>query len=148
MILSRVGKNRIAFLLHDAYYRDRSHIPFPERAEANFDHPDELETELLVRHIGELKAGRAVEMPVYDFKAYTRGYREAAGLCAGRLTSEQAKEATVIATRQYAKRQATWFRGESGVEWFDLDSAGALPGILARVAAFPGISPALPEACR
>jgi uridine kinase len=72
VILSRVGKDRIAFLLHDAYYRDRSHIPFPERAEANFDHPDELETPLLVRHIGELKAGRTVEMPVYDFVTYSR----------------------------------------------------------------------------
>ena len=72
VILSRVGKERIAFLLHDAYYRDRSHIPFPERAEANFDHPNQLETSLLVRHIGQLRAGRAVEMPVYDFKTHSR----------------------------------------------------------------------------
>ncbi len=72
VILRRVGKHRIAFLLHDAYYRDRSHIPFPERAEANFDHPNELETELLVAHLKELKAGRGVEMPVYDFKTYSR----------------------------------------------------------------------------
>jgi uridine kinase len=72
VILSRVGKERIAFLLHDAYYRDRSHIPFPERAEANFDHPDQLETSLLVKHIGELRAGQPVEMPVYDFKTHSR----------------------------------------------------------------------------
>ena len=72
VILSRVGKERIAFLLHDAYYRDRSHIPFPERAEANFDHPDQLETSLLVKHIGELRAGRPVEMPVYDFRTHSR----------------------------------------------------------------------------
>lgn len=76
------------------------------------------------------------------------GYREAAALCDGRLTSERAKEATVIATRQYAKRQATWFRGEPGVEWFELDSAGAERAILARVASFPGIAPVFPEATR
>ena len=48
-VLERVGKHRITFLPHDAYYRDLSHLPLSERAERNFDHPDSLETELLVQ---------------------------------------------------------------------------------------------------
>jgi uridine kinase len=72
VILRRVGARRIAFLMHDAYYRDLSHLPLEERVKENFDHPDSLDTPLLVQHLQELRARRAVEMPVYDFKDYTR----------------------------------------------------------------------------
>ncbi|MCU0293114.1 MAG: uridine kinase [Thermoanaerobaculaceae bacterium] len=72
VILRRVGARRIAFLMHDAYYRDLSHLPLEERVKENFDHPDSLDTPLLVQHLQELRARRAVEMPVYDFKSYTR----------------------------------------------------------------------------
>lgn len=72
VILLRVGARRIAFLMHDAYYRDLSHLPLEERVKENFDHPDSLDTPLLVQHLQELRARRAVEMPVYDFKSYTR----------------------------------------------------------------------------
>ncbi len=71
-ILSRVGPERIAHLEQDAYYRDLSHLPLGERARLNFDHPDALETELLVEHIRQLCQGRAVEVPRYDFTTYTR----------------------------------------------------------------------------
>ncbi len=71
-ILRRVGPDRIAYLQHDAYYRDWSHLPKEERDKINFDHPDALETELLVEHIRRLKAGRPVEVPVYDFTTHTR----------------------------------------------------------------------------
>ncbi len=74
-ILERVGAERIAFIQHDSYYRDQSHLPLEERARVNFDHPDSLETELLVEHVRQLLAGQAVEVPVYDFTTHTRTTR-------------------------------------------------------------------------
>ena len=71
-ILARVGRERVALIPHDAYYRDLSHLPFEERVKTNFDHPDSLETELLVAHLDALCAGRTVAMPVYDFSTHTR----------------------------------------------------------------------------
>ena len=71
-ILDRVGRDRIAYLQHDSYYRDRSHLPPEERGEANFDHPDALETELLVEHLERLRAGEPVEVPSYDFTRHAR----------------------------------------------------------------------------
>lgn len=71
-ILDRVGAGRIAYLPHDAYYRDMSHLPFEERAKMNYDHPDSLETELLVEHIKMLRDGKSVELPIYDFAEYIR----------------------------------------------------------------------------
>ncbi|MBC7228218.1 MAG: uridine kinase [Thermoflexales bacterium] len=71
-ILERVGTEHVAYIPHDAYYRDLSHLPLEERARINFDHPDSLETELLVQHLRQLKAGEAVEIPVYDFTTHTR----------------------------------------------------------------------------
>ncbi len=66
-ILSRVGHDRIAFLQHDSYYKDLSGLPPVQRAEINFDHPDSLETELLIEHIASLRDGKPVDVPVYDF---------------------------------------------------------------------------------
>jgi uridine kinase len=71
-ILQRVGAEHIAHITHDAYYRDLSHLPPRQRDHVNFDHPDSLETELLVRHLKELCAGIPVEIPVYDFTTHTR----------------------------------------------------------------------------
>jgi uridine kinase len=71
-ILDRVGAGHIAYLPHDAYYRDLSHLPPEQRAQQNVDHPDALESDLLARHIRELREGRPVPLPVYDFATYTR----------------------------------------------------------------------------
>ncbi len=57
---------------HDAYYRDRSDLAPEERQNLNYDHPEALETELLVRHLAGLRAGQQVELPVYDFKTHAR----------------------------------------------------------------------------
>ncbi len=57
---------------HDSYYRDRSDLPFEERCRLNFDHPDALETERMVADLRALRAGRAVEIPCYDFKTHRR----------------------------------------------------------------------------
>ncbi len=71
-ILDRVGRDKIAFLPHDAYYRDQKQLPLEERVKVNYDHPDSLETELLIAHIEQLKAGHSVERPVYDFTIHNR----------------------------------------------------------------------------
>ena len=71
-ILQRVGKDRIAYIQHDSYYRDLSQLAPEERARINFDHPDSLETELLIAHLGALVAGQAIDVPVYDFTIHAR----------------------------------------------------------------------------
>ncbi len=62
----------IVTLQHDSYYKDNTHLPIEEREKINYDHPDALETELLVHHIEELCEGREVMMPVYDFTIHNR----------------------------------------------------------------------------
>lgn len=71
-ILERVGRDRIAYIQHDSYYRDLSHLPLEERARVNFDHPDALENELLIQHLQQLIAGQPAEIPIYDFTTHTR----------------------------------------------------------------------------
>jgi uridine kinase len=71
-ILQRVGPDRIAFLQHDSYYKDLSGLPPVQRAQVNFDHPNSLETELLIRHIASLRDGKPVEVPIYDFSTHSR----------------------------------------------------------------------------
>jgi uridine kinase len=71
-ILQRVGPDRISFLQHDAYYKDLSGLPPVQRAEVNFDHPNSLENELLIRHILQLKKGKVVNVPIYDFSTHSR----------------------------------------------------------------------------
>jgi len=72
VILSRVGSDRIAYLPHDAYYRDLSHLSPMLRMEVNFDHPNSLETELMIQHIRQLKKWQPVELPIYDFTHHSR----------------------------------------------------------------------------
>ena len=75
VILNRVGKHRIAYIPHDAYYRDLSDLPYEQRAAINFDHPDSLESELMREHILKLKNWEAVDVPIYDFSIHTRTNR-------------------------------------------------------------------------
>jgi len=72
VILDRVGTNRISVLPHDAYYRDLTGLSHTQRAQVNFDHPDSLDTELLIEHVKQLKEGRNIQLPVYDFKTHAR----------------------------------------------------------------------------
>ena len=59
-------------LYHDNYYRDQSDIPLEERRKTNYDHPDAMETELLVRQLQELKEGKTIQCPTYDYTLHTR----------------------------------------------------------------------------
>lgn len=71
-ILARIGVDRIAFLQHDSYYRDAGHLPLEERALRNYDHPDSLDTPLLVDHLLRLRRWEPVDVPLYDFTTYCR----------------------------------------------------------------------------
>lgn len=71
-ILRRVGTGRIAFLQHDSYYKDLSGLPPAQRDEINFDHPNSLETDLLIQHIAALRDGKPIEVPIYDFSTDSR----------------------------------------------------------------------------
>ena len=71
-IVKSLNNNNVVVIQHDSYYRDRSHLPFEERENINFDHPDALETDLLIQHFKDLIAGRKISIPAYDFKAHTR----------------------------------------------------------------------------
>lgn len=71
-IVKDFGPNQVSVIQHDSYYHDRSEVPPEERVNINYDHPDALETSLLVAHLEELLAGRSVQVPVYDFKNHAR----------------------------------------------------------------------------
>lgn len=71
-IVESIGLDQVTVLDHDRYYRDRNDLRLEERAALNYDHPDALETDLMVRHVGELKSGRAVDVPQYDFTRHAR----------------------------------------------------------------------------
>jgi uridine kinase len=66
-ILHRVGPERIAYLQQDSYYKDLTGLPSTQHAEINFDHPNAVETELLVQHIASLRNLQPVAVPIYDF---------------------------------------------------------------------------------
>lgn len=71
-VVDAVPENTVHRIEHDSYYRDRPDLTFDERTKLNYDHPQSLETELLVTHLRALRAGQAVDMPAYDFKAHRR----------------------------------------------------------------------------
>jgi uridine kinase len=71
-ILRRVGAAHVTYIPYDAYYRELGHLSPEERAGVNFDHPDSLETALLVEHLKALRAGQVVEAPIYDFTTHMR----------------------------------------------------------------------------
>ncbi|WP_270399497.1 uridine kinase [Mitsuokella multacida] len=67
--------DRVTVIYHDDYYKAHDEIPFEERQYINYDHPDSLETDLLVAHLEALREGRSIECPVYDFTRHTRSHR-------------------------------------------------------------------------
>ena len=71
-IIETVGAENVNLIEQDSYYRNLEDMPLDERHQANFDHPDAIDGELLVNHLKRLKNGYDVEMPVYDFKTHTR----------------------------------------------------------------------------
>jgi uridine kinase len=71
-IVDAVGAERVVLVEQDSYYRNLADMPLDERHQANFDHPDSIDSDMLVRHLIRLKQGLTVEMPLYDFVTHTR----------------------------------------------------------------------------
>jgi uridine kinase len=71
-IVESMGNDHVIVLEHDRYYYDHPELRLEERAALNYDHPDSLETDLMVRHLNELRAGHPVELPTYDFARHAR----------------------------------------------------------------------------
>ncbi|WP_430810672.1 MULTISPECIES: uridine kinase [unclassified Carboxylicivirga] len=71
-IMEQLPCGEVAVLPQDSYYKDSQHLPLEERQKINFDHPNSIEWDLLIKHLGELKAGRSVEMPQYSYLTCTR----------------------------------------------------------------------------
>ena len=71
-IISALSQESVLVLQQDHYYKDLPHLPMDKRARQNFDHPDSLDTPLLVEHLRHLREGRAIERPTYDFSRHRR----------------------------------------------------------------------------
>ena len=71
-IISSLPKDQVAVIPQDSYYWDSSHVPVEERSKINFDEPAAIEWPLLVKHLNELKQGKAVEVPTYSYLTCTR----------------------------------------------------------------------------
>jgi uridine kinase len=71
-IIETVSRERVILLEQDSYYRNLEDMPLDARRQTNFDHPDSIDSEMLVNHLKRLKDGLFVEMPIYDFKTHTR----------------------------------------------------------------------------
>jgi uridine kinase len=72
VILQRVGAHHLAYLPHDAYYKDLSELSPARRAAINFDHPDSLDNKLLIQHVKQLIRGEPIDLPIYNFKIHSR----------------------------------------------------------------------------
>ena len=71
-LVNYFGENEVSILRHDNYYKRHDEMSYEERSRLNYDHPDAFDTELLCDHIRQLKAGRRIEMPVYDYSVHNR----------------------------------------------------------------------------
>lgn len=71
-ILENVSDEQVVFFQQDSYYRNLGDMPIELRHQINFDHPDALDNDLFINHVKALRAGEAIEMPVYDFSRHTR----------------------------------------------------------------------------
>ena len=71
-IVDAVGRENVVLIEQDSYYRNLADMPLDERHQANFDHPDSIDSDMLVNHLMRLKQGLSVDMPLYDFVTHTR----------------------------------------------------------------------------
>jgi uridine kinase len=71
-IVESVGRENVILVEQDSYYRNLADMPLDERRQANFDHPDAINSELLVEHLIDIKNGKPTEIPIYDFATHTR----------------------------------------------------------------------------
>ncbi len=62
----------VSVVHHDNYYKAHHDMPYEERAKLNYDHPNAFDTDLMLRHIRQLKAGKSIQCPVYDYSIHDR----------------------------------------------------------------------------
>lgn len=73
-VIKTVGRENVILVEQDSYYRNLADMPLDERHHANFDHPDSIDSEMLMNHLKRLRLGQSIEMPIYDFKTHTRRF--------------------------------------------------------------------------
>ena len=71
-IVNELGSDQVVVISEDSYYKDHSGIPFEERAQINYDHPDSIDHELLAKHLLQLQQGETVEVPIYSHAKHIR----------------------------------------------------------------------------
>ncbi len=71
-IVAALPADSVGIIDHDGYYRDRPDLDLAARTQLNYDHPDALDNDLLAEHLAALRAGREVDIPIYDFKEHAR----------------------------------------------------------------------------
>jgi len=71
-VVEQIGPDRVALIPHDAYYRHRPDLTYEQRVKVNYDHPDSLETHLMVQDVSDLLLGVTIQRPVYDFANHLR----------------------------------------------------------------------------
>src|SRR5690625_6736429 len=79
-IVNQLQHDEVTVITEDSYYRDTSHLSYEERVKINFDHPQSIDFELLVKHLKALKQGEAIQQPVYSFKDHNRTDRKSTRL--------------------------------------------------------------------
>lgn len=71
-IVNELGSDQVVVISEDAYYNDNSHLPFADREQINYDHPDSLDHSLLYEHLCHLQQGESVEIPIYSYSKHIR----------------------------------------------------------------------------
>lgn len=71
-IVNELGSDQVVVISEDAYYKDNSHLPFHERANINYDHPDAFDHALLCDHLSKLQEGNPIEIPTYSHSEHIR----------------------------------------------------------------------------
>ena len=71
-LVEKFGEDEVTILRHDNYYKAHDDIPFEERENLNYDHPDAYDTDLLCEHLRLLKEGHSISVPIYDYCLHTR----------------------------------------------------------------------------
>ena len=71
-IIEQLPQNEVAVLSQDSYYKDNSHLSMEDRKKLNFDHPDSLEFDLLIKHLKELRNNKVIQEPIYSYLTCTR----------------------------------------------------------------------------
>lgn len=69
------GEREVSLVSHDNYYKRHDEMPYAERCKLNYDHPDAFDTDLIVEQLRQLKAGQAIDCPLYDYTVHNRSDR-------------------------------------------------------------------------